>query len=185
MQNELERFLANPTARNYLRVRKLILQDAQLRPRTADLVQLHELFEARRFADVRAAVDEMLPAWALSPRVYWLSAVAARELGNSEDAQLDRFLYQSCLSGLAATGEGTRTAPYRVTYLSDCAELLQWQGLAPQQRGLVRTNRGICECLHCAEGERYFLLDRVLVDEPRLPLTLPASTRGSARSALR
>jgi len=187
MQNELERFLAHPTARHYLRVRKLILQDAQLRPRTADLVRLHQLFEAGQFQQVLDAAERMLPAWALSPRLYWLTAFAAQELGHTDDAELDRFLYQSCLAGITATGDGSRQAPYVITYLSDEAEWLQWSGRRAQQRGLVRIARGYCDCVQCQDGsEVFFLLDSSLVEpDQRDALVEYASPRRTARSSSR
>jgi hypothetical protein len=158
MQNELERFVARPTGRNYLRVRSLILRAANERRECRDplesqeLTALETLFAQRQFAALRESMESMLPAWSLSPRFYWLGSAAALELQDQEGAEVDRYLYQICLRGLLATGSGSYEAPYWITYASDAEELLHRLGLQREKGALVRSPHGLCQVLSCQNG---------------------------------
>ena len=159
MQNELERFVGRPTGRNYLRVRARILEAAEPRPEPQDLIALESHFVEGRYVAVREAMDQMLPAWSLSPRFYWMGAAASLELGDQEEAEVDRFLYQTCLQGLLATGDGSIELPYLLTYASDEEEVLYRLRLQRERSALVRSPQGLCDVVTCEGGrELCFLL---------------------------
>jgi hypothetical protein len=160
MLNELERFIDRPTGRNYLRVRSRILETGSGRPEPKDLAELEASFAEGDFGLVRERMERMLPAWSLSPRFYWLGAVAAREQGDQDSAEIDRFLYQVCLEGLMATGSGSFQLPYLMTYGSDEDELLHYLRLDRERSALVRSPQGLCDVVICQGGrELCFLLE--------------------------
>ncbi len=152
MQNELERFVARPTGRNYLRVRSHLLRSANGRRESRELTNLEALFAQRHYAAVREAMEAMLPTWSLSPRFYWLGSVAALELQDQEGAEVDRYLHQTCLQGLLATGSGSHELPYWITYASDAEELLHRLGLQREKAALVRSPHGLSQVLSCQNG---------------------------------
>lgn len=153
MHEDLQRFFAHPGPRNYLRVRER-LYSRRRRARAEQLVELVTLFSAARYAAVRGQIDTMMPAWALSPAVYWIGACAALETGDNPAAELDRFLYQCCLQGILATGHGDAARPLRITYSSDIDEVLYRKGLAREQMTLERGKQGLCDVALCTTGEQ-------------------------------
>jgi len=166
MHEELERFFAHPGPRNYLRVRERVLSCYGRRVRSDQLAHLVELFVAGRHRQLRVRIEEMMPAWALSPAVYYLGACAALELDDFEAAELDRFVYQCCLQGVMATGCGSAARPFRITYASDVDEVLNKLGLTRERISLERGKHGLCDVAHCAGGEKiWFALGQGIRDQ--------------------
>jgi hypothetical protein len=160
MQNELERFIGRPTGRNYLRVRDCILGDTGRHPDPEDLAELEVHWVEGRYQALCERMEDLLPEWGLSPRFYWLGAVAARELGELEAAETDRFLYQTCLRGLLDTGDGSLESPFLLTYASDEEELLHRLQLDRTSSALVRSPHGLCHVVSGQDGrELCFLLE--------------------------
>jgi hypothetical protein len=153
MQQQLEQFLSRPSAEGYLRVRARLLARRRRPPATA-LWELTELFSDGRFAEVRSEMEKLFPLWALSPRLYWIGSAAALELGDISAAELDRFLYQSCLEGILATGQGRRSDPYVITYASDLAVVLDHLGVTAQKQRLIRGPQGLCDVAEIGSRRR-------------------------------
>jgi hypothetical protein len=176
MHEELQRFFAHPGPRNYLRVRERVLSRRGRRIHSGQLANLVELFVAGRHRELREQIDEMMPAWALSPAVYWLGACAALELDDTAAAELDRFVYQCCLQGIMATGNGGAARPYRITYASDVDEVLNKLGLTRERISLQRGRHGLCDVAHCAGGEQiWFALGEGIRDQwplEKIPLRI-------------
>jgi hypothetical protein len=173
MQDELQTFLETPTARTYRQVREALLEEvaATCSAETLSasvLVELTELAAADQFQAVLERIDELQPAWALSPRVHYLAAVAADELGDAESAELERFVFQSCLDGILATGEGTPQSPYLITYPSDVYDVLLALGVEARSQKLVEQRGLLCEGVRCTDDEEvWFELTGVLHDPRR------------------
>ena len=170
MQDELQAFLEAPTARTYRQVREALLEEvaATCSAETLSagvLVELTELAAADQFHAVLGRIDDLQPAWALSPRIHYLAAVAADEVGEDDVAELERFVFQSCLDGILATGDGTKQSPYLSTYSSDVHDLLLALGLEPRSQRLVEQRGLLCDVVRCADDEEvWFELTRVLHD---------------------
>lgn len=156
MQDLLQKFFAHPGPRNYLRVRERLLSRRRGRARPMQLVNLVELFKGGSYQQVRRAIDEMMPAWALSPAVYWLGACAARELDDACEAEVDRFAYHACIQGIMATGAGSEDRPFLITYSSDIDEVLYQMKRVRQRLELQRGKRGLCDVAWCPSGEPFW-----------------------------
>lgn len=154
MQDDLQKFFAHPGPRNYLRVRERFLSRRRRGAQPAQLAKLIELFAAGRFARVRARIEAMLPAWGLAPAVYWIGSCSALELGDEPAADLDRFLYHSCIRGIMSTGDGSENKPFRITYACDVDEVLHVLGLARERMLVCRGKQGLCDVAECASGEQ-------------------------------
>ncbi len=182
-RDDLEAFFADPSAENYLRVHRRIRRYRRL-PKAAQIARLDSLFCDRAFDQVREQADKLLPHWMLSPRLYRLSGLAAYELRDGEAAQIDSFLYQTCLQGLQATGSGQPESPFVVTYSSDIGELLEHLGFREMRRSLVRGPAGICEVVENTAGrEIWFGLTAVDVPDVVTAMGLEDATQAPAPSA--
>lgn len=148
-------FLLEPTARNYLRVRQRILRYRR-RPDIAELARLVELFETRQFAALVCQAEKLLPRWSLCPRFYRLTGLAYYELGKHQEAQIDRFLYESCLLGILATGDGSQDIPFWVTYPPDPDEVVEHLQVVPRRRVITRGAHGVCEVIQADEGRQWW-----------------------------
>lgn len=172
MQEELQTFLEAPTARTYRRVREALLEQLascdttpSLSPRC--LTELTELAVAEQFTTLLDVADSLQPAWALSPRIHYLAAIAAEECGDEEVAELERFTFQSCLEGILATGDGTAEAPYLITYLSDEYDVLSALGLEPRSQALVEQRGMLCDVTKCLDGSEVWFELTGIVHDPR------------------
>lgn len=157
MQDEFEAFLIKPTRAAYQRVRDTLLADPAFRADPRELADVGELCAAGAFAAAREMIAGLLYDWALSPRVHFLAAWAATELGDEDDAELERFTARACLAGLLATGEGSFASPYLVTYPADEYDVLAALGLAARSQQLVHCDAGRFDVLTCqADVELWF-----------------------------
>lgn len=152
MFQEFARFLESPSRATYLAARGawLRLEVQPLHP--AELTEL----AARLEAGDAAGVIEQAHGWrsraALSPRVHYLTAEAHAVLGQSEHAELERWVFQACLQGMLATGDGTRRKPYVIAQLSDEYDVLKLRALNCEQQRFVQRGRKACDVLTCADG---------------------------------
>jgi hypothetical protein len=157
MHEELQAFLEAPSARTYRCVREALLDEvASASPEALSLtvlVELTELAATGEFAALLARTEELAPLWALSPRLHYLAAWAADELGDAETADLERFTFQTCLEGILATGHGTPDSPYLITYVSDEYDVAAALGLEPRSQSLVEQPGYLCDVVKCLDGE--------------------------------
>ncbi|HTN76174.1 MAG TPA: hypothetical protein VL096_13045 [Pirellulaceae bacterium] len=169
MQDELQTFLESPTAHHYRLVREALLEEAagKLPTTVRELSDVAELSAAGEHTVVLERVDELMPWWSLSPRIHFYAALAADELGEIETAELERFVFQSCLEGLLATGEGTAESPYLITYPSDALDVLTALGLEARSQSLVDRDGLLCDVVTCAAGEEVWFEVASLIDDPR------------------
>ncbi len=172
MQEELQTFLEAPSARTYRNVREALVEElATLGPSAplspVCLIELAELAASNQFTTLLERVDELQPAWALSPRIHFLAAIAAEECGDIDVAELERFTFQSCLEGILATGDGTAAAPYLITYISDEYDVLAALGLEPRSQALVEQRGMLCDVARCLDGEEVWFELTGIVHDPR------------------
>jgi hypothetical protein len=153
MQDDFEAFLIQPTRAAYEQVRDALLADPDFHADPCELAQMAELCAAGEFSAARDKLESLLYDWALSPRMHFLAAWVAKELGDEEDAQLERFTGEACLSGLLATGDGSFASPYLVTYAADEYDLVSARGLVARSQQLVACDLGRFDVLICESGE--------------------------------
>lgn len=178
MQDEFEAFLIEPTRDAYERARETLLADPAFRADPRDLAEVGELCAAGEFSVARRQIESMLYDWALSPRVHFLAARAAAELGDQEDAELERFTARACLDGLLATGNGSFACPFLVTYPSDEHDLLAVLGQQSRSQQLISCDSGWFDVLTCTDGsERWFDVTDLL---PAAPVPSHSLARTSA-----
>ncbi|QDU26294.1 hypothetical protein ETAA8_13720 [Anatilimnocola aggregata] len=152
MFQEFARFLTLPSRATYLAARRAWLQ-LNVEPLTpADLQGVAELLAAGE----ATAVIERVHGWqsraALSPRAHYFAAEAHESLGESEPAEMERWVFSACLQGILATGDGTRRKPYIVSQLSDEYDVLKLLGLRSEKQQLVQRGRRSCDVLTCHDG---------------------------------
>jgi hypothetical protein len=153
MNEKLVNFLETPNAENYLAARSVLVDRGNSVRLVAEMQEAECLYRGRQFEALRQLVDDLLPSAALSPRLHYFSAEANRELGHGEEAELAEFMFDACLRGLLATGEGTPQAPYLVAMTSDQYDILRALGLTPYRQKLVERDGKRCDCILCETGE--------------------------------
>ncbi|MEX1040148.1 MAG: hypothetical protein WDZ51_05940 [Pirellulaceae bacterium] len=184
-------FLETPTAAGFARLQRDLCREEDFRVDGAFVARLARLWKQGRYEELRSETAEMPYAWIASPAVHLLAALVAEKFGDHEEVELERFLCETMLQGLAESGNGTRKAPYRLTYLTDAADLLAYFSLTPEKRRLVRATSGHLDVVRTTTGDEIcFLLPsgsvgQGVVDRPE-PVLVPelhfrmASSRFSA-----
>jgi len=165
MQDELQTFLEAPTANHFRRLRDTLLDQSPADGLAAELLELASLAAAQDFAAVLDRTEHMHPGWSLSPRIHFYAALAAERL-DREAAELERFIFQACLEGILATGDGTAESPYLVTYVSDEYDVLAVLGLLPRSQSLIDRAGTLCDVVKCTDGaEIWFELTGLAPDK--------------------
>ena len=167
MQDILEAFLEQPTARSYRAARRAILCDPEFRGDPRLLAEVAELCERQQFALADQLFQRMMPDWALSPRAHMYAAWIAEELGQSRDVELEQFLCIACLRGLLATGDGSRQRPYLVTHVSDEYDIVSWFGGQVVSQRLAAQAGRECDVLTDEDGGEYWFDVSDLLESPR------------------
>jgi hypothetical protein len=171
MHNELQAFLEHPTSRNYRKVRDAILRDPEFRCGGLEMAEVAELCQRGCFARAQVKIAELMPDWALSPRIHFYAAWAARELGDQQEAELEQFLLSSCVQGLLGSGDGSKSHPYLVSQTADVYDVLQALGQRPCRQMLVERGAGRFDVVVCDDGsEIWFDVTDLL--RPDIPANL-------------
>jgi hypothetical protein len=153
MHDKLVTFLESPTAENYLAARAALLGSGNSVRLVVEMQEAECLYRNQQFAALRKLVDHLIPSAVLSPRLHYFSAEANRQLGHGEDAELSEFMFDACLRGLLATGDGSPETPYLVAMTSDQYDILRALGLAPHRQKLVERDGKRLDCILCESGD--------------------------------
>jgi hypothetical protein len=135
-------FLKEPTAENFRTVRDLVVNAPNYDGYGGGLDQMRDAYNQKRFDDLRTAFGEAQPNLLLSPEAHFLLSLAARELGDAEGAEFEKFVCFRCIDGIRTTGEGTQEKPYLVLRTSDEYDVLNALGKQLQSQALVHGENG-------------------------------------------
>ena len=185
MHDLLAKFFETPNATHFLAVQAALRREYNLQTFTLELAEVAELLADGQFSQMRNRIARMMPAAALSPRVHAWGAVAAVELGDHNDAEIERFQYDCCLQGLNATGDGTQRHPYRGTYASDARDLLEWSGLLIRRQELQEIEDRRYDVFTCKDQRTvWFDVTPLVVGQPQLIAArlMPVGTTSTPRT---
>lgn len=153
MKKAFAAFVAEPTGKHYLAAREAALKVARTNVSSRDFSRLTELAQSQAFADLMQAIEELPPTAQLSPRAHYLAWMAAEQMRDDEEAELERYLFAACLRGILETGCGSAEAPYRITHVSDEYDVLLALGRESiSQRFIEREGRAY-DVLRCNDGQ--------------------------------
>jgi|GEM_PF-1669102 len=173
MNRELARFFELPGRATFLAARTAWLQQ-QVSPLTADELQsVGDLLAAGE----AAAVIERVHGWksraAFSPRAHYFAGEAHAQLGELEQAEVERLAFSACLQGILSTGDGSRQKPYLISQIPDEYDVLKLLGLTCVKQRLVQRGRRSCDVLTCAGGSSIWFNISDLLLLPALETALP------------
>ena len=170
LEDAWEVFLEAPTRSRFLTLRELVVSEADYAPMIATLHELTSLLGRNRPAQVQRRVEELLPTWAICPRLHYLAGCAAEELGDAEEVELCHFLSHTCIDGILSTGDGSRRAPWLVTYPTDAQDCLARMGLSMESQRLVEGSDGLLDVITAAEGQCFwFDVDQMVAAGAEIP----------------
>src|SRR5262245_54932282 len=104
MKKALAAFVAEPTGERYLTVRQAALKASRTKIGAGEFARLAALAESQQFAELMQAIDELPPTALLSPRAHYLAWMAAEQMRDDEEAELERYLFAACIRGILETG---------------------------------------------------------------------------------
>jgi hypothetical protein len=174
-------FLMRPTADRYRAVLSALVTDSsQACPSLSTLEQAHR---EGRFETVHALTRQWGKFFALSPRFHALAAMAAIELGDKDDAQLERFAADACLEGILKSGDGSDARPFVLSDRADAQEVLAKLGFRAIRQSLVDCDGTLCDVFEVRASakstrEVWFSVAR----QPKLQPARAAQSAPSARS---
>lgn len=166
MFQEFARFLELPSRATYLAARGAWLRLGVQPLHPAELTELAEWLSQGDATRVIAQAHGWHSRAALSPRVHFLTAAAHTLLGEQEQAELERWVFSTCLSGILATGDGSPKKPYSIAQISDEYDVLKLLGLTRQSQRLVQRGRRTCDVLACTDGSEIWFEVSELVQVP-------------------
>ena len=123
-----------------------------------------------------------MPTAALSPGIHAWGMLAALELNDRDDAELERFQYDCCLQGLEATGDGSQRHPYQVTYASDPHDLLESRGIRVERQELREKGDRRFDVITCEDRATvWFDVTPLIAARPQLIVHRPAVSTTAVR----
>ncbi len=162
MQSLIEQFFEFPSSANYLLVRDVVKRHATYRPLTVELFEIKEKIERAQFERAMRAIEDLLPGCTLSPRLHSLAALTARSLGDLELEELEQFMFQACLQGIVATGDGESENPYVTTHASDVHDVLQTLQVPYDSQRVGESFGEMCDVISTCDGRRiWFVVERI------------------------
>lgn len=162
-------FLIHPSAENYLAA-VLALASAS-DDSSPSMLSMEHACQNGQYETVSRLSSQWTRNFALSPRFHRLSAIAARELGDLDEAEMERFACETCLDAILVTGEGSPSAPYLVAQRSDSQEVLAKLGFKPIRQMRIENNGRLCDVFEVRSKSKknemvWFLLASEIVVTP-------------------
>ncbi len=154
MHELFEAYLENPSRPRFRRLRQGVIRQSWYPPEPFDLIPLAEAMQESNWSAARERVEQLLPDWPTSLRVHTAAAVISEMLGDTEDAELERFVSSSLLRGVLEAGNGSLESPYPVTFWGDSAVVLAVLGLAAEGRELLETGNQRLDHITCRDGSQ-------------------------------
>jgi hypothetical protein len=146
-------FLQSPSPDTYRAIRDAVVAHEKYNGYSNDLDQMREAFDAGSYAEFRTLFGEAQPNLLLSPEAHFLLSLTARELGDSDGADAEKFICFSCVEGILGSGDGTRESPYEILRISDEYDVLRFQGKRMQTQSLVHGDDGCSyDQMACDDG---------------------------------
>jgi hypothetical protein len=145
-------FVEQPTRDHFRRLQRRVLASPHYDAWGLQHSEMARCFQAEGFQDLLVHARLAPQIWKLSPRYHYLTGIAAHHVGDHETSRSCRRRMQAVLRGLVATGDGSPRKPFRVTFLTDEADLLRVVGGDLRCQQLVRTGRRCCDVLVCHDG---------------------------------
>jgi len=158
MIDHYQSFLEAPSQAGFLELQQEVRQEVDYCAAGSFVEQLAAWCQAGRYETMFQKTSEMPFAWVASPSAHLYAAIAAEQMQNAEDAELERFLTESIMRGLLSTGNGSLHQPYRVAYLSDRQDLLAYLSAKADKQRLVRTEQGLVEVIKTTDGRKLCVL---------------------------
>lgn len=156
LEDALETYLQQPTPARFAALRDMVVDLESYSPSPLVIAELTKLLDAGQHHEVLNRVDDLMPAWAICPRVHFIAGAAAEALGDFEEVELRRFLTTSCLEGIRNSGQGTRQRPWLATYPSDLQDCLRSLGLTATSQQLIDAGEAVLDVISANNGRQYF-----------------------------
>jgi hypothetical protein len=180
MHDRFAALLRQPTARRYKQLRSQLLSGGSLGDFSLRLASYEQAITAGE--DAADLLSDLLGEGLLSLRLHRVAGLCAADRGDARRAELHRFTYDALLAAIRATGNGTRSSPFVITYGSDSAELLAASGFRVLAQSLVEANDRRYDVL-LTDNEREFWFD--VTDFLPQPAVVQAPRRAPTRTAAR
>lgn len=180
MQELYEALLNEPTAANYLRVQRRLLQN-EFPPAAKDLATLEMFCKAEAWDRAQRWAAEISDDFVLCPRFHFWRARIAEEEQDENGRELSVFELNCCLAAILQTGGGTKESPYQTLYPSDVQDVLAKLNLLSNAQHSVQTNAGCFDIVSCEDNQEVWF-HQPLIQSQSAPLRRQLSDPAHQRS---
>ena len=157
MRDAFLAFLEDPSPERFRDLRGRVVRHPDYNPYGGDLDRLEEAYDAGLYAEVGERFAGSTVNLLMSPRAHMVLSLAARNLGNEEGFEAEKFISFRCLDGILGTGDGTRSHPYAITRLSDEYDVLMMLDRTLEQQQLIHGDDGRSyDVLTSTDGSEYW-----------------------------
>ncbi|EAQ78284.1 hypothetical protein [Blastopirellula marina] len=156
MSDVYRNYLESPTSQGFAQLQVEVAAEPDFDPQGSFVFELEAACERGDFRETYWRTCEMPFAWVASPAAHFFAGIAAHEMGCYGEADLERFLFQTMLEGLLATGDGTAEAPYEITHVSDENDILAYYSISLGKnrrvgQQLVRQADRLIDVVYCGD----------------------------------
>ena len=155
LEDAWELFLERPTCASFTTLREMVLGEKHYAPSALVLVELTQLLADEQHGKILRRCEELIPAWALCPRIHFLAGCAAEALGDDDETELCQFLSSTCVDGIMSSGDGSRGKPWLDTCPSDAHDCLARLGLSVVSQQLLDVGDRLLDVITASDGKCY------------------------------
>ena len=152
MTEKFIKFAEAPDRGSYLEIRAALIDAGGYDPYSQELDRAIDLAEQDKLAEARDIIVQSIWNLLLSPSAHIILAMAAEQAGEAEQAAMERQFAYACLTGILATGDGSRDKPYLVVRTSDEYDVLDFLRKQSERQTLHKVGDRSLDALRCSDG---------------------------------
>ncbi len=176
IDRRLHSFLTHPTETRFRSLQRMVMADRDYDPLAQTILQLESRLHAMEAESLLAEIEDLSWIWQLCPRLHFVQARTYEDLGQQDRMATCVATMQNCLRGLLSTGDGSKNAPFAVTFLTDQRDVLRVIGEEFRVQQLVRVNDRCCDVITSHDGCEVWFDVTEIVARLSVPLEVLAHT---------
>ena len=156
-------FFRSPSVDYYLTAQLAILESDSYDPAARRVISLESRISSGYHA-VAAELEHYGAEYQICPRWHYLGARIHERNRNRPGVRTSVQRMQLCLRAISETGDGTKDAPYRITFLTDTDDIVRAFGESVRYQQLVGGPDGYRDVVTAHSGDEFWFDVEMLLE---------------------
>ncbi len=156
IDHSIQEFFRSPRVDRY-RIAQLAIQNSSdYDPSAREVLSLESRLSRVGGEDLFPEIQQISAAFQLCPRFHYLQARLSEIHGRMSEMRSAIQRMQLCLRSIAETGDGTKTSPFQITFLSDADDIVRAFGESVRCQQLVASPKGYRDVMTAHSGVEFW-----------------------------